>query len=69
MEVSHIVVKKVGYHILGGRGRFWEGRRCLKWGYILGRRVDFVSVAYRCLKWGGGGYILEGRGRLCERCT
>ena len=65
MEVSHIVVKNGGYPILGGRGRFWEGRRCLKWAYILGRRVNSVSVACRCLK---GGYILEGRGRLCERC-
>ena len=63
MEVSHVVVK--GYPILGGRGRCWEGRRCLKWGYILGRRVNYVSVACRYLK---GGYILGGRGRLCERC-
>ena len=30
-------------------------------------RVDSVSVTYRCLK--GGGYILGGRGRLCERCV
>ena len=56
MEVSHVVVK--GYPILGGRGRCWEGRRCLKWGYILGRRVNYVSVACRCLKgdifWEGG---------------
>ena len=34
MEVSHIVIKKGGVD-------FWEGRRCLKWGYIiLGRRMD-----------------------------
>ena len=26
MEVSHVVVKNGGYPILGGRGRFWEGR-------------------------------------------
>ena len=38
MKVSHIVDKNGRYPILGGRGRFWEGRRCLKWGYILGRR-------------------------------
>ena len=63
MEVSHIVVKKGGYPILGGRGRFWEGRRCLKSGFILGRRVDSVSVAYRCLN-GGGGYILGGGGGI-----
>ena len=67
MEVSHIIVKKEGgVSYVGWRGRFWEGCRCLKWGYILGRRVDSVSVAYRCLK--GGGYTLVGRGRLCERC-
>ena len=40
MEVSPIVVKKGGYSNLGRRSRFWEGRRCLKWGYILGRRVE-----------------------------
>ena len=40
---------------------FWEGRGSLKWGYILDRRVNSVSVACRCLK-GGGGDI------LCERC-
>ena len=62
MGVSHIVVKKGGYPILGGRGRFGEGRRCLKWGYILGRRVDSMSVAYGSLN-GGRGYILgEGGG-------
>ena len=60
MEVSHIVVKNGGYPILRGRGRFWEGRKCLKWGYILGRMVNSVSVACRCLK--GGGYILGGGG-------
>ena len=58
MDVSHVVVKNGGYPILGVRGRFWEGRRCLKWGYILGRRVNSVSVACRCLKgdifWEGG---------------
>ena len=42
--------QKWGYPILGGRGRFWEGRRCLKWGYILGRRVNSVSVACSFLK-------------------
>ena len=45
MEVSHIVGKKEGYPILRGRGRFWEVSRCLKWGYIFGWKVDFVSVA------------------------
>ena len=55
--VSHRVVKKEGYPILGVRGRFWEGRRCLKWGYILGLRVDSVSVAYRCFK----GRVYSGR--------
>ena len=43
MEVSRIVVSKWCYPILGGRGRFWEGRRCLKWGYILGRRMEFCE--------------------------
>ena len=59
MEVSHIsyLSKKGGYSILGGRGRFWEGRRSFKWEYILCRRVDSVSVAYRCLK---GGIFWEG---------
>ena len=66
MEVSHVVVKNGGDPILGGRVRFWEGRRCLKWGYILGRRVNSASVACSFLK--GGGYILGGKGRLCERC-
>ena len=55
MEVSHNIYscQKFGYPILGGRGRFWEGRRCLKWGYILGQRVGSVSVTYRCLEGGG----------------
>ena len=45
-----LLVKKGGYPILGGKGRFWEGRRCLKWGYIMCGRVDSVSVAF----WEGG---------------
>ena len=55
MEVWHVVVKNGGYPILGGRGGFWEDRRCLKWGYILGRRVNYVSVACRGdIFWEGG---------------
>ena len=41
-----------GYPILGGRSRFWEGRRCLKRGYILGRRVNSECRMYICLKGG-----------------
>ena len=45
----------------GGRGGFWEGRRCLNRGFILGRRVDSGSVAYiygLCL---GGVIFWDGR--------
>ena len=27
VDYGSVVVKKGGYHILGGRGRFWEGSR------------------------------------------
>ena len=55
---SHIAVKK-------GSITLWEGGvdnerivyRCLKGGYILGRRGDTGSVTYRCLK---GGIFWEG---------
>ena len=59
-----------GHPILGGRSRFWEGRRCLKRGYILGRRVNSECRMYICLKGvvdyesvaysGSEGSILEG---------
>ena len=35
-----------GYPILGGRGRFSEGRRCLKWGYIV---VLLIALSMRWL--------------------
>ena len=42
MGVSHIVAKK-GVSILGGRGRFWEGRIdiCLKGEGYIQRRKSF----------------------------
>ena len=49
-RIKFIVVKEGGILFWEGGSRFWEGRRCLKWGYILGRMVDSVSVAFRCLR-------------------
>ena len=43
MEVSHVVVKNGGYPILGGRGRFWEGHRCLKWGVYFGSEGELCE--------------------------
>ena len=43
---------KRGGYILGGRGKFWEGRMCRCWkrGYILRGMVDSGRASHRCLK-------------------
>ena len=43
MGGSHIVVEKPGGYILGGRGRFWEGRT-----------YTFVEKGGRPIFWEGG---------------
>ena len=50
---------RVAYIYVKNGGKFWEGRivsgrvayRCLKRGFIFGRRIDSGSFVYSCLRW------------------